>query len=79
MKDIGDISLADFSAAIVERDLLRSAFLRYVQTTDNDCKGTGEPCRNPDQCGCWLEMIGFIDYTRAIRTVVFPKRPDWQS
>jgi hypothetical protein len=55
-----------------ETELLRMAFLRYVQTTDNDCKQTGEPCRNPDQCGCWLEMAGFIDYTRAHLNETWP-------
>lgn len=43
-----------------EADLIRRAFLRYVQTENIGCEATGDPCREPAKCGCHQEMTLFI-------------------
>jgi hypothetical protein len=44
----------------LDPDQLQRAFLRLIQE-DNGCNRTteraGEPCREPQRCGCWLEML----------------------
>lgn len=46
--------------ARAEIERLRAGFLWYVQR-DNDCRPTGKPCREPERCGCALEMEGALD------------------
>lgn len=38
----------------------RSAFLRYLQT-ENRCEKTGKPCREPERCGCDLELSEYLE------------------
>lgn len=46
--------------ARAEAERLRRGFLRFVQA-DNGCEATGKPCREPERCGCHLEMEGWLD------------------
>lgn len=47
-------------ATLDEIERLRAGFLRCVQS-DNKCTITGAPCREPERCGCHLEMEGWLD------------------
>ncbi len=45
---------ATLRALVAERDRMRSAWLRVIQT-ENSCAATGTPCR-PKRCGCEEEQ-----------------------
>ena len=47
-------------APMADADRLRRGFLRFVQR-DNKCPTTGKPCREPERCGCHLEMEAECD------------------
>jgi hypothetical protein len=47
----GDDRIEELDAEI---ERLRASLMRYVQQC-NECEQTGEPCREPARCGCWLE------------------------
>lgn len=51
----------------IEREYLRArereletAFLSYVQV-DNGCAVTGKTCREREQCGCYMEMLEWME------------------
>lgn len=47
-------------AEIEEADAARAAFLAHLQG-ENNCRQTGEPCREWSKCDCWLEMDAAIE------------------
>lgn len=47
-------------------NLIERSFLGYIQLENDGCKATGEPCREPEKCGCWLEMKAFVSRTDHI-------------
>lgn len=59
----------DYALHCLEREIAicaktDAAFLRYVQA-DNACRVTGEPCRERQSCGCYLEQSGYIQGTHT--------------
>jgi hypothetical protein len=47
----------------IEYSNVLHAFLKYIQE-ENKCTVDGNACRDPKQCGCWLEMEAAIDAER---------------
>jgi hypothetical protein len=45
-----------------ELSRVTKGFMRYLQN-DNQCRSglTGEPCRESERCGCYLEMQAWCD------------------
>lgn len=48
--------------------LIRAAFYRFLQT-ENRCAQTGKPCRDPEQCGCALEMQEYMEREGEARRI----------
>lgn len=44
---------------LAEIERLRAAYLAHLQM-ENACKRTGQPCREPEKCGCDLELAEML-------------------
>lgn len=41
----------------------RAALMACIQH-DNECKETGQPCRNEEKCGCFIEAEAAVQFER---------------
>lgn len=61
---IANLNRAVAGWSIQRMDAACRAFIRYLQR-DNGCDITGKPCRDQQQCGCWVERENAIRENRV--------------